>query len=122
MTFDCEPPAVHRTVENFRHVLDGRKFTVLTDLLILICAFRKRSDKHWPRELRHLDFFTQFSSNVSGAANIVGDALSRVNVISNQPKIIDLDALTATQRSDLDGGDIRENTSLTLTESLGRVL
>lgn len=50
----------------------------------LIYAFHVRSDNHSPRELLLLNFVTQCPSDIrhlSGTANVVADALSRVAAI-----------------------------------------
>ncbi len=50
-----EPSAVYMVVNHFRHLLEGRPFTVYTDHKPLIYAVQKGSDRYSPRELRHLD-------------------------------------------------------------------
>ncbi|GFV20549.1 retrovirus-related Pol polyprotein from transposon 297 [Trichonephila clavipes] len=48
-------------------------------------AFNKISDSCCPRQLRHLDFMSQFSSDirhVSGSDNSVADTLSRINALN----------------------------------------
>ncbi|MBM6549370.1 RNase H-like domain-containing protein [Streptococcus dysgalactiae] len=119
-TFSRELLAVYCGVRHFRHVLEGRQFTIFTDHKPLVYAFRNRSDKHSPREVRHLDFVTQFSSDirhVSGGDN-VADALSRIGLISTEHRGIDLEALAAAQRSDSTFLQLHENSSLQVRELL----
>lgn len=62
-----------------------------------------------------MDFVTQFSCDsrhVSDTASVVADALFRVDAISNQQHVIDLE----TSAADVSVGDISENASLTLTK------
>lgn len=53
-----------------------------------IC-FRSKIRKASPRQLRHLDFIGQFTTDlrhIAGDENIVADTLSRINVISRKFK------------------------------------
>lgn len=114
-TFSRELLAIYAAVRHFRHVLEGRVFTIFTDHKPLVFAFRNRSDKHSPREVRQLDFVLQFSSDVqhiSGSDNVVADALSRVDMISQKVPTIDLEAMAAAQRSDTDFEKMCQSSSL----------
>ena len=65
-------------------MLEGRNFHVITDHKPLIYAFKKKSDQMSPRQTRHLLFISEFTTDVrhvSGADNIVADALSRADTI-----------------------------------------
>lgn len=65
-----------------------------------------RSDRHSPRQVRHLDFISQFTStirHVQGPVNVVADALSRIQIQSlrtGQPPVVDLAAIAKAQASD----------------------
>ncbi|GBL93576.1 hypothetical protein AVEN_59753-1 [Araneus ventricosus] len=64
-------------------MLEGREFSIYTDQRSLTDAFKQKSDKCSPRQLRHLDFISQFSTYiryVKGSENIVADALSRIEI------------------------------------------
>nr|CDS26255.1 gag pol polyprotein [Hymenolepis microstoma] len=63
-TFGRELLAIHLAVKHFRHILEGRQFTIFTGHKPLIYAFQAAADHHSPRATRHLDFFTQFTSDV----------------------------------------------------------
>ena len=67
----------------FRHSVEGRTFHILTDHKPLTFLPSFRSDRHSPRQIRHLDFILQFTADirhVKGSANPVADALSRINI------------------------------------------
>ena len=105
-TFDRELLAVYLAIKHFRHFLEGRPFHVLTDHKPLTFALNTRSDRHSPRQARHLDYISQFTSTirfVHGLDNVVADALSRIEtnaVLSGQPPIVDFAAMARTQVTD----------------------
>ena len=77
-TFDRELLAVFLAIKHFRHVLEGRRFTVFTDHKPLCGAMTSLADRS-PRQTRHLSFIAEFTANichVSGTSNVVADALS----------------------------------------------
>ena len=79
-TFGRELLAVYLTIKHFRYMLDGRHFCVFTDHKPLIHAFRVRPDRHNPREIRHLAYISQFTTDmrqVNGTDNVVADVFSR---------------------------------------------
>lgn len=82
--YDRELLAAYSGVKHFRHFIEGREFTIFTDHKPLIFAFKQKSDKASPRQLRHLDFIGQHTTDIrhiSGKNNIVADALSRLEEI-----------------------------------------
>ena len=84
----------------FRHMLEARHVTVLTDYRYLTFAFYQKRDKCSPRQLNHLHFTSQFTEDIrhlSGQDNIIADALFRVEAISTPVKY---DVLTAVQKDD----------------------
>lgn len=84
-TYDRELLAAYSSIKHFRFFLEGRTFTLFTDQKPLIHAFHQRSEKTTPRQLRHLDFIGQFTTDIkhiSGKDNVVADALSRIEKIS----------------------------------------
>ena len=77
--YDRELLAMYKAVRHFRHMVEGRTFRILTDHKPLVAAFRqeKTSDNSTPRQSRHLDFISQFTTDVkhiSGEDNVVADA------------------------------------------------
>ena len=105
-TFDRELLAVYLAIKHFRHYLEGRMFHVLTDHKPLTYALNSRSDRHSPRQARHLDYISQFTSNirhVPGVDNAVDDALSRSKtntLLSGQPPNVDFADMAKTQSTD----------------------
>lgn len=98
--YDRELLAIYEAVKHFRHMLEARQFTVFTDHKPLIYAFLQKSDSLSPRQFRHLDFISQFATNLehlSGLDNVVADALSRVDSISDS---IDFTSLAQSQQQD----------------------
>ncbi|BHF78459.1 hypothetical protein SprV_0602157200 [Sparganum proliferum] len=75
--------AIYLAVKHFRHFLEGQEFTIFTDHKPLTFAINSRSDKLSPREIRHLDYISQFTSDIrhiDGSRNEVADALSRPSI------------------------------------------
>ena len=79
-TFCRELLAIYLAVKHFRYFLEGRQFHICTDHKPLTYAIRNRSQNHSPRQLRHLSFIAEFTTDiryVPGKQNAVADALSR---------------------------------------------
>ncbi|CAK1584942.1 unnamed protein product [Parnassius mnemosyne] len=98
--YDRELLAIYEGIKYFRHMLEARHFTVYTDHRPLCYAFHVRKSNCSPRQYRHLDFVSQFTSDIqhiSGKDNIVADTLSRVDEIQ-QP--VDFKELAKTQSTD----------------------
>jgi cleavage and polyadenylation specificity factor subunit 1 len=98
--YDRELLVIYEAVRHFRHMVEARHFTVFTDHKPLIFAFHQKRDKCSPRQFNHLDFISQFTTDIrhiSGQENIVADALSRVEAITAPPTH---DALVAAQAED----------------------
>ncbi|XP_066958547.1 uncharacterized protein [Macrobrachium rosenbergii] len=69
------------------HLLEGTKFTILTDHKHLVHAFTKQGNAWSARQQRHFTAITEFGYTikyVSGRKNPVADALSRVEINSLQ--------------------------------------
>ncbi|GFT25965.1 gag-pol polyprotein [Trichonephila clavipes] len=65
-------------------------------------AYDRKSDKCSPRQIRQLDFISQFTTNIvhiPGSDNIAADVLSRVSAF-NFPSQIDYDCIAETQQTD----------------------
>ena len=72
---------------HFRYFAEGREFHVRTDHKPLTYALNARPDRHSPRQIRHLDFIAQFTSDirfVKGSDNAAVDALSRITINATQ--------------------------------------
>lgn len=101
-TYDRELLAIYDAVKYFRHMLEARHFVIKTDHKPLVYAFSQKPEKASPRQLRHLDFISQFTTEMiylSGPENTVADALSRLNAIS-MPSTISIEELQSAQEVD----------------------
>ena len=97
--------AVYLAIKHFRLFVEGCEFTVFTDHKPLTFSLSSNSDRYTPRQIRHLDYISQFTTNiqhVSGNDNPVADALSRVgvNTLSPKPPVVDFKAMAAAQQED----------------------
>ena len=105
-TFGRELLAVYLAIRHFRHNLEGRHFTVFTDHkpLPLTHALSVSPDRYSPRETRHLDYISQFTSDIRhfpGTENIVSDTLSRVEINAlNVSSTLDFAVLAKAQQED----------------------
>ena len=89
-TFDRELLAMYLAIKHFQHFIEGRQFHVITDHKPLTFAFSTQSSKLTPRQIRHLDYISQFTTDVrhiKGSDNAVADALSRIeaNALHSDP-------------------------------------
>lgn len=101
-TYDRELLAIYSAMRHFRHFIEGSQCVIFTDHKPLCFAFKQRSDRCSPRQIRHLEFISQFSTDIrhiSGTHNVVADAMSRFHEIRLDGKI-DYDALASAQSSD----------------------
>lgn len=101
-TYDRELLAIYKSLKYFRCMVEGRRLIIVTDHKPLIHAFNQSADKASPRQLRHLDFISQFTTqivHVKGADNTVADCLSRIGAI-DMPTLISADELMAAQTAD----------------------
>ncbi|GFU08700.1 retrovirus-related Pol polyprotein from transposon 412 [Trichonephila clavipes] len=102
-TYDRELLAMYISVKRFRHMLEGRDFIIYTDQKPLMYAFMQNPDKCSPRQWRHLDFISQFSTDVrhiNGTRNAVADALSRIEVNQISNSFLYFEALSKAQLED----------------------
>ena len=92
--------------KHFCHFVEGRKFFLLTDHKLLTYALASHTDKYSPRQVRHLDFISQFNSDichVTDIRNAAADALSWIEVNAVKQRIlpaIDFDAMARAQAGD----------------------
>ena len=80
-TFHRELLAVYCGIRHLRHFLEAREFHVITDHKPLTYTLKSKPDRHSPCQVPHLDFISQFTSDirhVAGQGNPVADALSRL--------------------------------------------
>lgn len=121
-TFDRELLAMYLSVKQFRYFVEGRSFHILTDHKPLTYALASASDRYTPRQTRHLDLISQFTSDirhVKGVLNPVADALSRADIKAvvaavEAPPVIDFKAMATAQNGDAELQRLRTNSSLRL--------
>ena len=102
-TFGRELLGMYAAVKHFRYFLEGRVFTIYTDHKPLCYSLASSSSRHSPREIRHLSFISEFTTDirhVSGVDNSVADALSRVDALAVSNRDIDLNKLAVDQQAD----------------------
>ena len=63
-TFDRELLAVYLSIKYFRHFVEGRVFHILTDHKPLTCSLSSHSNHYTPRQIRHLDYISQFTFDI----------------------------------------------------------
>lgn len=81
--FGRELLAIYLAIKHFRYMLEGRPFCIYTDHKPLTFALNAKPDRHSPREIRQLDFISQFTTDiryVKGQDNVVADTLSRPDI------------------------------------------
>lgn len=105
-------------VKYFRHLLEGRTFTIYTDHHPLTHALASNSTARLPHEDRYLQFISQFTSDIrhiSGKDNVTADVLSRVepsvDVVSSS---INFGAVAADQTNDVELRGLLRSSSLKL--------
>jgi transposase InsO family protein len=96
-------------------MLAARHFTIFTDHKHITYAFQQKRDKCSPKQLNHLDFIAQFTTDIChifGQDNVVADALSHVESVSAPPSY---NAVATSQDSDDELKTFQQsNTSLRL--------
>lgn len=114
-TFDRELLAIYSAIRHFKHYVEGHKFIIFTDHKPLTFSFFSQPDP-----VRHLDYISQFTTDVTGPNNPAADALSRLDVqtISQLPGSVDFTAMATAQQSDkeLHGLRLATNTGLKFLE------
>ncbi|GFT77218.1 retrovirus-related Pol polyprotein from transposon 297 [Trichonephila clavipes] len=98
-TYDRELLGMYLSVKKFKHLLEGQNFVIYTDHKPITYAFHQKNEKASPRQLRHLQYISQFSTNIchiKGQDNLVADAFSRIEAIT----VIDYDTIADKQAQD----------------------
>ena len=99
--------AVYLALKHFNYFLQARDFTIFTDYLALTKEIDAPSTSHSTREIRHLDYIAQYTTDirhVKGKDNDVADALSRIciNSVEENPNELDIDYATIARVQDDD--------------------
>ena len=116
-TFDRELLGIYLAIKHFRYAVEGRQFQVLTDQKPLTQLFSYHSTQHSPRQIRHLDYILQFTSNirhVKGTPNPVADALSQIviNALTfNVPPSMNLEKVAQAQRNDPELAELMQSSA-----------
>ena len=103
--------AICLSIKHFRHFLEGHEFYIFTDhkplthaLICLTHALPASPSRYSPRETRHLDCISQFTSDirhVQGTRNPFADALSRIELSAlHHSSPLDFETLAQAQRDD----------------------
>lgn len=98
--YDRELLAIYLAIKQYRHMLEGRPFTVFTDHKPLVYALNQDPLKSSSQQARHLEYIAQFTTDIrhmSGKENVVAGALSRVDAIE---KTVNLKELALEQETD----------------------
>lgn len=91
--YDRELLAIYEAIKYFRHMVEARHFVVYTDHKPICYAFHERKHNCSPRQYRHLDYISQFTTDIrhiSGKDNVVADTLSRVDELTGPINFADL--------------------------------
>lgn len=115
-TFDRELLSVYAAIKHFRHMVEARSFTIFTDHRPLTFAFKQNLDKCAPRQARQLDYISQYSTDIqhiSGKDNIVADAFSRIEEVTNA---LDYEDLAQQQKKDDELKTLLQDSSLQLKQ------
>ena len=135
-TFDRELMAIHKSIKHFRHILEGRQFTILTDHKPLIYILEMKDPS--PRQQRQISYISEFSctlKHIAGKENIIADCLSRSyscvitqdalfskeDLISSPPSIKEIEAF-GTKHTVKDGVHYDTSISGTFRPILGSTL
>lgn len=115
-TFDRELLAVYSVVKHFSYLLEGQSFCIYTDHRPLVFAFKKSNDSLSPRQIRHLAYVSEFTTeikHIKGVENSPADALSRIeSIVHKSFSSIDL---AREQEKDLELQDVLKNNNTSLT-------
>ena len=103
-TFSQELLTIYLAVKHFRHLLEGRNFAINTDHKPLTTAMSTNSNKYTAQEIRHLDYLSQFSTDIRHVKekdNTVADTRRSESRFNRQRK-----------KSDSTLQEVKTNTSL----------
>ena len=80
--YDRELHAAHKAVRHFKHMVEGRPFTLYTDHQSLIPSMSKKTEAQTARQSNQLSEISEYTTDIrylEGKSNVVADALSRPN-------------------------------------------
>ena len=86
--YDRELNAAHKAIQHFKHMVEGRPFTLYTDHQSLVPSIHKKTDAPTARQTNQLSEIAEFTTDIrylEGKSNFVADALSKPNgILSNK--------------------------------------
>lgn len=100
--YDKELLAIFRVVKLLRYFTESYRFHILTDHKTLTTTFLRNTDSYTPRQLCHMDYISQFTTNIryiNGADNNLSDALS-CNITAATSSSLDYAAISADHPGD----------------------
>ncbi|CAB0001767.1 unnamed protein product [Nesidiocoris tenuis] len=100
--YDRELLAAYASIKHFKHLLEGRVFTLYTDHKPLTYALNQKLDKASPRQASQLSYIAQFTTDIqhiSGKDNVVADCMSRIEAV-NRTQPLDYTQIAREQRED----------------------
>lgn len=116
--FGRELLAAYVAGKHFQYFLEGRQFIIFTDHKLLTHAFQAARNSYSPREVRHLAFLAEYSTDirhVKGTQNIPADTLSRIASVNASD--LSWETFARLQQQDEELRDLRHSsTSLQLTD------
>ena len=86
--YDRELHGVHKAVRHFKHMVEGRTFTIYTDHQSLVPSMSKKTEAQTARQSNQLSEISEYSTDIryiEGKSNVVADALSRPNGKTDPP-------------------------------------
>ena len=102
--YDRELLGAFKAVRHFKHMVEGRPFTLYTDHQSLVPSMKKKSDPQTIRQTYQLACISEYTTDIrylQGKANVVADALSRPN--EEIPiNAVSIDSSTLSSPSDAD--------------------
>ena len=119
-TFDRELLAIYLAIKHFRPFIEGREFFTLTDHKPLTFVLSTSTDKYSPRQIRHLDYISQLTTDirdVSGEAYQAADALSRVpnvSTIRTSLPVVEFKSMAKAQEVDAELKTLQQSSTMSL--------
>lgn len=117
-TYDRELLAIYMSICHFQNYIEGRELIIYTDHKPLCYTSKEKQsvskEKISPRRLRHLDYISQFTSDIRhlpGSQNPVADALSRISQI-DCPTNVDWNEIATQQEKDTELPRLLSKTNL----------
>src|ERR1044072_1193752 len=95
---------MYLATKRFRYFLEGRSFHILTDHKPITFAMQSRHERHSPTEARHLEYVSQFTTDIRhihGVDNHTTDALSRIDInASSSLSPVDFEGMSVSQEEE----------------------